>query len=87
MFINAAAEFGTDDAIAGRWATSHKIALRGYVQDLVGAAALPADLGDMLFLLIEGAIVTAFLKTAAEPHRTARRAAAVLLSTVTNQGE
>jgi AcrR family transcriptional regulator len=87
MFINAAAEFGADDAIAGRWATDHKTALKGYVRELVMAAALPDGLSDMLFLLIEGAIVTAFLKTAREPHRIARRAAEVLMSTVTSHGD
>jgi hypothetical protein len=58
---------------------SHKRAFRAYLADLIADAGLPATLTAPLFLLAEGAMVTAGITATTQPAREARRAAAVLL--------
>jgi hypothetical protein len=56
-------------------ARQHKQAFRAYVHGLVAAAELPEPVADQLYLLAEGAMVTAAIFTTAEPARCAKSAA------------
>ena len=80
-WINGYGELGpTSPAVAAqtRW---HKEAFRAYLRELVAAAALPEPVADSLYLLAEGAMVTAAIFTTAEPASQARSAAEQLLAT------
>lgn len=85
-FINSFGELGaTSDAVATA-ARDHKGALREYVAALAAdsAAADPAALADQLLLLIDGAITTAAITGDPGPARTARTAAAALITCATH---
>jgi hypothetical protein len=60
---------------------AHKRAFREYLVSLVVAAGLPGALAGQLFLLAEGAMVTAGVTRSAEPAAEAREAAQRLLDT------
>ncbi|WP_406375596.1 TetR/AcrR family transcriptional regulator [Streptomyces sp. NBC_00647] len=78
-WINSYGELGaTSERVAGQ-VRAHKAAFRTYLAGLVSAAELPAALGDHLFLLAEGAMVTAGITRSAEPAAQARAAARLLL--------
>ncbi|MFD5515623.1 TetR/AcrR family transcriptional regulator [Streptomyces sp. NPDC127066] len=80
-WINAYGELGaTSERVAAR-ARAHKTAFRAYLAGLVSAAGRPAALGDHLFLLAEGAMVTAGITRSTEPAAQARAAAQLLLET------
>lgn len=80
-FINAAAEFPTPDHPVRVVVKEHKEAVTRYLGDLARDAELddPDALASQLFLLMEGAIVTAYVENATWPYETAKSAAAALL--------
>jgi AcrR family transcriptional regulator len=79
-WINGYGELGgTSPAVAAQ-ARRHKGAFRAYVQGLVADAGLPESAADHLYLLAEGAMVTAAIFGTAEPAAQARAAAAGLLA-------
>ncbi|MEU1874477.1 AcrR family transcriptional regulator [Streptomyces ambofaciens] len=78
-WINAYGELGPASPPVAERVRAHKAAFRAYLDGLVAGAGLPAALGGQLFLLAEGAMVTAGVTGGAEPARQAREAARVLL--------
>lgn len=79
-WINAFGEAGATSPAVAEQVDSHK---RAFAEQLAGwttAAGHPPDLAEQLFLLAEGAMVTAGIRRSPEPARVARRAAAVLLA-------
>ncbi|MFJ1807288.1 MULTISPECIES: TetR/AcrR family transcriptional regulator [unclassified Streptomyces] len=78
-WINAYGELGaTSERVAGQ-VRSHKRAFRAYLGELVAEAGLPDALTGSLFLLAEGAMVTAGISGGAAPAAEAREAARLLL--------
>lgn len=79
-WINSYGELGaTSDRVAAQ-VRSHKRAFRDYLGDLVAAAGLPDGLAGQLFLLAEGAMVTAGITGAGRPAAEAREAARALVA-------
>ncbi|MFE1289974.1 TetR/AcrR family transcriptional regulator [Streptomyces sp. NPDC058751] len=78
-WINAYGELGAGSERVAARARAHKAAFRAYLAGLVSAAGRPPALGDQLFLLAEGAMVTAGVDGSAEPAAQARAAARLLL--------
>ncbi|MEU0110396.1 TetR/AcrR family transcriptional regulator [Streptomyces sp. NPDC006251] len=78
-WINAYGELGATSARVAAQVRAHKRAFREYLDSLVAAAGLPAALGGQLFLLAEGAMVTAGVTRSAGPAAEAREAARLLL--------
>ncbi|WP_338784858.1 TetR/AcrR family transcriptional regulator [Streptomyces sp. DG1A-41] len=81
-WINAYGELGATSARVAGQVRAHKRAFRDYLASLVDAAGLPGALAGQLFLLAEGAMVTAGVTRSAEPAAEAREAARLLLSAV-----
>jgi AcrR family transcriptional regulator len=79
-WINSYGELGSASPVIAAQARRHKEAFRAYLQGLVAAAELPESVTDILYLLAEGAIVTAAIFTTAEPASRARAAAEELLA-------
>ncbi|KQX67561.1 MULTISPECIES: TetR/AcrR family transcriptional regulator [unclassified Streptomyces] len=78
-WINAYGELGaTSERVAGR-VRAHKRAFREYLGGLVADAGLPDALTGPLFLLAEGAMVTAGISGGTAPAAEAREAARLLL--------
>jgi len=78
-WINSYGEMGaTSDRVADQ-VRAHKRAFRDYLGTLVADAGLPADLTGPLFLLAEGAMVTAGITGNTRPAAEAREAARLLL--------
>jgi len=84
-FINAAGEIGTDKGSAGRLAGEHKRAVRKFLGRLVADARLPEPekIVGQLMVLVEGAIVTAYVEGDYGAARRAKEMAEVLLRQVT----
>ncbi|MFF9623437.1 TetR/AcrR family transcriptional regulator [Streptomyces griseosporeus] len=79
-WINAYGELGaTSDAVADR-VRAHKRAFRDYLGTLVADAGLPDRLAGQLFLLAEGAMVTAGITGRPDPADEAREAARALVA-------
>ncbi|MFD7062007.1 TetR/AcrR family transcriptional regulator [Streptomyces sp. NPDC059906] len=78
-WINAYGELGPASPAVAERVRAHKAAFRAFLDTLAAGAGLPAALGGQLFLLAEGAMVTAGVTGDAEPARQAREAARVLL--------
>ena len=78
-WINAYGELGATSARVLTQVGAHKRAFRDYLGSLVSAAELPAVLAGQLYLLAEGAMVTAGIARSTEPAGQARAAAEVLL--------
>jgi len=80
-FINAAAEFPDPTHPVREVAREHKKAVRAYLRELTTAAGEhdPTRIAEQLFLLMEGAIVTAYLEGGTLPARTASTAAEALV--------
>ncbi|MDR6975760.1 AcrR family transcriptional regulator [Streptomyces sp. 3330] len=79
-WINAYGELGATSERVTRQVRSHKRAFREYLGGLVADAGLPEALTGPLFLLAEGAMVTAGIDGGgAAPAREAREAARLLL--------
>ncbi|MET9081351.1 TetR/AcrR family transcriptional regulator [Streptomyces sp. NPDC004237] len=78
-WINAYGELGATSEPVVAQVRDHKRAFRDYLAGLVAAAGLDAALTGPLFLLAEGAMVTAGISGTTEPAAEAREAARVLL--------
>jgi AcrR family transcriptional regulator len=80
--INALVEFPDGEHPARRFALEQNAGWREYLVRLVREAGIPdADThGDQLFLLLEGAFVTAAMERSSEPMRRSRRAAEALIT-------
>lgn len=78
-WINAYGELGATSEPVVVQVRDHKRAFRDYLAGLVAAAGLDAALAGPLFLLAEGAMVTAGINGSTEPAAEAREAARVLL--------
>jgi AcrR family transcriptional regulator len=79
-WINGYGELGSTSAVVAGQARRHKEAFRHYVRGLVAAAGLPPSLGGELYLLAEGAMVTAAIFGTPEAAAQARAAAARLVA-------
>ncbi|MFJ5775508.1 TetR/AcrR family transcriptional regulator [Streptomyces sp. NPDC093094] len=79
-WINAYGELGATSRPVADQVTAHKRAFRDYLTALVAAAGRPASLADPLFLLAEGATVTAGITATTAPAAQAREAARRLLA-------
>ena len=78
-WINSYGELGPTSPRVVNQVRAHKRAFRAYLAELVADAGLPGALAGQLFLLAEGAMVTAGVTASTEPAREARRAAHLLL--------
>jgi AcrR family transcriptional regulator len=80
MFINAAAEYSDPQCAVRQLAAEHKRLVLLYLEDLCAAASVPepAAIAAQLNLLIEGAIVTAYVADQPKVSRDAAGRAAVL---------
>ena len=80
-FINAAGEIGTGKGSAGRLAGEHKRAVREFVERLVTEARFsePEKVAGQLMLLMEGAIVSAYVEGDQGAAQRAKEMAEVLL--------
>ncbi|SDK22096.1 transcriptional regulator, TetR family [Actinopolyspora mzabensis] len=76
-WINAHGELGSSSEAVLAEVRSHKRAFREQLAEWVGATGAPV--AEQVFLLVEGAIVTAGISGDPEPARHARAAAAALL--------
>jgi AcrR family transcriptional regulator len=79
-WINAYGELGATSAPVADRVRAHKEAFRAFLDRLATDAGLPAAVGGQLFLLAEGAMVTAGVAGGTGPAREAREAARVLLA-------
>ncbi|MFI9648163.1 TetR/AcrR family transcriptional regulator [Streptomyces sp. NPDC052040] len=79
-WINSSGELGATSPRVLALARAHKQAFRAYLAGLVSDAGLPGSLGGQLFLLAEGAMVTAGLEGGTEAADSAARAAELLLA-------
>jgi AcrR family transcriptional regulator len=79
-FINSYGELGRKDPTVAALAEEHLAALEGFIADLCTDAELPSYLADAMTLLIEGAQVEAAIHGTTQPARSARTAAAMLMS-------
>lgn len=82
-FLNAAAEVPQEGHPARAVVRSHKDSVRELLREQAATATVDAseELADQLFLLLEGAIVTAGVHGSAEPLQWARAAAERLIAT------
>ncbi|MFI1164717.1 TetR/AcrR family transcriptional regulator [Streptomyces sp. NPDC020801] len=78
-WINSYGELGATSARVAAQVRAHKQAFRDYLATLVADAALPAALTGQLYLLAEGAMVTAGITGSTEPAGEAREAVRILL--------
>lgn len=80
-FINATVELADADHEATKFAAHHKARFRQWLGEiLVGVAGESTDpTADAIFLLVEGAIVTAVMRRQSDPADVARDAAVTLL--------
>ena len=79
VWINSYGELGASSARVAAQVRAHKGAFRAYLAGLVADAGRPGALAGQLFLLAEGAMVTAGIVGSTEPARQAREAARLLL--------
>lgn len=80
VWINAHGEAGATSPAVLAQVRAHKRRFAAQLTAWVTAAGHDPELADHLFLLAEGAMVTAAIRASAEPARTARTAAAALLA-------
>lgn len=82
MFINATAEYTGSESAIHRAAAEHKRLFFSYLRKLCeeAGASNPEDLAEQIFLVMEGAIVTALVRGSADSAQRARRSAEVLLA-------
>jgi AcrR family transcriptional regulator len=79
-WINAYGELGATSPRVTQQVRSHKTAFRAYLTGLVTSAGRPEELAGPLFLLAEGAMVTAGITGTTGPAAEARDAARTLLA-------
>ncbi|MFD5701871.1 TetR/AcrR family transcriptional regulator [Streptomyces lasiicapitis] len=85
-WINSYGELGSTSEPVARQVRLHKAAFKDYVAELVAGAGLPGSLGDSVFLLAEGAMVTAAITRTTDPAAQAARAVRLLI-TAGREGE
>ncbi|MCX5088134.1 TetR/AcrR family transcriptional regulator [Streptomyces sp. NBC_00365] len=78
-WINSYGELGATSPRVVTQVRAHKGAFKAYLEGLSSAAGLPGAVTDQLFLLAEGAMVTAGITRGTEPAEQARGAARVLI--------
>ncbi|MET8028232.1 TetR/AcrR family transcriptional regulator [Streptomyces avermitilis] len=78
-WINSYGELGAVSPRVAAQVRAHKQAFRDYLAGLVSDAGLPALLADQLYLLAEGAMVTAGISGTTDPAEQAKQAARLLL--------
>ncbi|MCX5563337.1 TetR/AcrR family transcriptional regulator [Streptomyces sp. NBC_00038] len=78
-WINSYGELGATSPRVSAQVRSHKSAFREYLRGLVAEAGLPSPLADQLYLLAEGAMVTAGITRTTEPAEQAAEAARALV--------
>ncbi|MDT0612587.1 TetR/AcrR family transcriptional regulator [Streptomyces lancefieldiae] len=78
-WLNVYGELGATSSRVAERVRAHKGAFRDFLDGLTADAQLPAAVGGQLFLLAEGAMVTAGVTGGTEPARQAREVARVLL--------
>ncbi|MGW9027436.1 TetR/AcrR family transcriptional regulator [Streptomyces sp. NPDC055722] len=78
-WINSYGELGATSPRVLAQVRAHKHAFKAYLIGLVTDAGLPASLAGQLYLLAEGAMVTAGIEASAEPAEEAAHAARLLL--------
>jgi hypothetical protein len=78
-WINSYGELGATSPRVVTQVRAHKGAFKAYLGGLSSAAGLPGAVTDQLFLLAEGAMVTAGITHGTEPAEQARGAARVLI--------
>ncbi|WP_031224063.1 TetR/AcrR family transcriptional regulator [Streptomyces roseochromogenus] len=79
-WINAHGELGATSDLVAEQVRAHKEAFHDYLASLVADAGLPAGLTGPLFLLAEGAMVTAGITGTTRPAAEAREAARTLMT-------
>ncbi|MEU6372400.1 TetR/AcrR family transcriptional regulator [Streptomyces sp. NPDC046909] len=79
-WINSYGELGATSSRVTAQVRAHKQAFRDYLAGLVAEAGLPGALAGQLFLLAEGAMVTAGITGSTRPAVEAREAARALLA-------
>lgn len=79
-WINSYGELGARSDRVAEQVRAHKQAFRDYLGSLVTAAGLPDALAGQLYLLAEGAMVTAGITGSTRPAAEAREAARALLA-------
>jgi AcrR family transcriptional regulator len=79
-WINSYGELGATSEGVATQVRAHKEAFRSYLASLVSDAGLPGPLTGQLFLLAEGAMVTAGITGSTHPAAEARKAAELLIS-------
>jgi AcrR family transcriptional regulator len=79
-FINGYGELGRLDSLMRDLADGHLREVEQHVAMLCDAAGLPSHLADALSLLVQGAQVEAAIHRTVQPARSARAAAAMLMS-------
>jgi AcrR family transcriptional regulator len=80
MFINGYGELGRKEPVIAALADEHLAEVERHVADLCRRAALPASIAQAIALLVDGAKVEAAIHGTTQPARTARTAAAMLIS-------
>ncbi|MFJ6461365.1 TetR/AcrR family transcriptional regulator [Streptomyces sp. NPDC091387] len=79
-WINSYGELGAASPAVTQLVQEHKQAFADWLIDLVGRTGRPASTGQQIFLLAEGAMVTAGITGSSSPAAQARDAASVLLA-------
>ncbi|GHE06643.1 TetR/AcrR family transcriptional regulator [Streptomyces alanosinicus] len=85
-WINVHGELGATSELVAEQVRAHKEAFRDYLDTLVAEADLPAALTGPLFLLAEGAMVTAGITGSTRPAAEAREAARTLVAAAGRDG-
>ena len=85
-WINAYGELGAQSPAVVSRTREHKSALKDFLATLVAEADLPPILAEQLYLLVEGATVTAGIFSVSTPAAVARDAAAALISVAATPG-
>lgn len=79
-FINGHAELGRTDPAIAALAQAHFADVEAHLTQLCARAGVPSHVAQALSLLVEGARVESAVQRSAQPARTARLGAAMLLS-------
>jgi len=86
-FINGYGELGRLDSVMRDLADAHLREVEQHVAVLCATAGLPSHLADALTLLVQGAQVEAAIHGTVQPARSARTAAAMLMSVYENSAD
>ncbi|MBT2501670.1 hypothetical protein [Curtobacterium sp. ISL-83] len=79
-FINGHAELGRQDPVIAALAAEHFADVERRLTAVCKAAGMPRHIGQVLALLVEGARVESAVQRSAQPARTARLGAAIVMS-------